>query len=57
MLGESTYSYIVAMTSCEANNFGILSCISANIHTITDGNSVLSVFFLIDYMISSHSGS
>ena len=57
MLGESMHSYVVAMTSCEAMGYVILRYTSINIHTIMVGNSVLGIFFLIVYMISSHSGS
>ena len=54
MSGESMHSYVVAMTSCEAMGYGYTS---TNIHTITVGNSVLGVCFLIDYTIFSYRGS
>ena len=56
MSGESTYSYVVAVTSCEAMGYVILGYTSTNIHTPLIDNCAFVIFCLVDYAISSYKG-
>ena len=55
--GESTYSYNIAMTSCEDKGYVVLSYTSINIHSIEVDNSAFIILIPVVYAISSHSGS